>query len=95
MPSLTVSSLSTSSSHWTKGLGLYTLQSPDDDGNPVWKLGDKEWSIYYYDERWRIGEYSDGGYLRSEKTGTLVIPETSWEYYMTGWWSGDDITVIG
>ena len=90
-----MSSLSTSSSHWTTALGVYTLQGPDDEGNPVWRLGDKEWFIYYREERWRVGDRSDGGWLRSQEAGTWDVPETSWEYYKAGWWSGDDITVKG
>ena len=63
-------------------------------GNPVWKLEDQEWYIYYRGERWRVGDKrSDLGWLRSEVTGTEKIPETSWDYYRGSWRSGAGITV--
>ena len=92
---MTILSLSTSSKvDWA--LGLYTLEGPDVEGNPVWRLGDQEWFIYYREEMWRVGDKSDNGWLRSEKTETDMIPETSWEYFKAGWWySSAGITVKG
>ena len=95
MPSLTVSSRLTSSFHWAKGLGVYSLQGPDDDWNPVWQLGDKEWFIYYREKRWWVGNKGDGGYVRSEKTGAVKVTDTSWQYHETWWRSGTSITVKG
>ena len=69
----------------------------------MWKLEDQEWFIYYREERWRIGDKSDNGRLRSQETGTEQVPETSWEYWAWlsrksvafSWNSGAGITVKG
>ena len=61
----------------------------------MWRMGDQEWFIYYREERWRVGDKSDNGRLRSQETGTEEVPETSWEYYKAGWWSRPGITVKG
>ena len=61
----------------------------------MWKLGGKGWFIYYREKRWRVGDRSDNGHLRSEETAVGEIPETSWEYWSawSTWNSGAGITV--
>ena len=62
----------------------------------MWRMGEQEW-FYYREGRWRVGDRSDNGYLRSEETAVGEIPETSWEYWSTWstWNSGAGITVKG
>ena len=82
-----------------QGISVHALGSPDHHEDPwwpthpptvgpVWKLEGQEWFIYYREERWRVGDKTDNGRLRSEETGIEKIPETSWQYFSSNSSSG-------
>ena len=62
----------------------------------MWRMGERDCFIYYREGRWRVGDRSENGNLRSEETAVGEIPETSWEYWKwSAWKSGAGITVKG